>query len=123
MALDRVPDEQESPPQCWLYRCEDRSPFAFSRGDDFIRWADHTRWARRCGDRLVSVESGACLGDRVGDIFYDPVSHEPIYYQRFPDPNPGRHPFGSTTTKRFADDVNPHGTGLRPSPAALLTAS
>ena len=114
MVPHRIPDEKGLVPQCWLYRCEDHSPFAFSRGHDFIRWADHTRWARLRGDQLLSVGSGECLANRVGDIFYDPASHEPIYYRRFPEPIPGRHPFGRNTTKLFAHDVNPQGTGHPP---------
>jgi hypothetical protein len=122
MAIDHVADEQRLIPQCWLYRCDDHSPFAFSRGDDFIRWADHTRWARLSGDRLVSVESGECLGDRVDDIFYDPVSHEPIYYQRFPARLSNRHPFGRTTTKLVAPDVNPQRTGDRARLTGLIAS-
>jgi hypothetical protein len=123
MVVDRVPDEQGSIPQCWLYRCADRSPFAFSRGDDFIRWADHTRWARLCGDRLLSVESGECLADRVGGVFYDAVSHEPIYYQRFPAPIRGHHPFGSTPIKLAADAANLQDTGPRLNSTGLRIGS
>lgn len=94
-----VPDREAGPtPQCWLYRCDDCSPFAFSHCDDFIRWADHTLWARLRGDQLLSVASGECIASRVGGVFYDPVSHEPIYYQRYPDVPQSRHAFGRTTT-------------------------
>jgi len=107
MVFDRVPDEPGSVTQCWLYRCEDRSPVAFGRGDEFIRCADHTRWARLCGDRLLSVESGECLGYRVGDVFYDPVTHQPIYYQRFPASVPNRRPFGRTTLMMATERASP----------------
>ena len=81
MVLDCVADTEQPTPQCWLYGCEDRSPFAFARGDEFIRYADHTRWARLCDDRLLSMRSGACLAYRIGSVFCDAESGVPLYYQ------------------------------------------
>ena len=78
--LDFVTDEDQ--PRMWvgwLYRCADRSPFAFAHGSEFIRWADHTRWARLCDEWLISERSGARLAYQVGNVFYDAVSDEPLY--------------------------------------------
>jgi hypothetical protein len=65
---------------CWLYRCADRSPFAYARGQEFIRYGDHARWARLADDQLFSLRSGACIAYRVGRVYYDAISEEPLYY-------------------------------------------
>jgi hypothetical protein len=91
--LDFVADEEQPVRQCWLYRCDDRSPFAYAHGDAFIRYADQTPWARQCEDVLLSVRSGECLAYRVGSVFYDADSNEPLYYQAStssPSPTPAR---------------------------------
>jgi hypothetical protein len=80
MALDGVAERRESVPTCWLYRCADRSPFAYAHGEEFIRYVDHARWARLSGDQLLSMRSGARLAYRVGNVYFDAVSHEPLYY-------------------------------------------
>ena len=80
--LDFVADENQFPmPVDWLYRCADGSPFAFAHGEEFIRWADHTRWARLCDDWLISERSGARLAYWVGNLLYDAESHAPFYSQ------------------------------------------
>jgi hypothetical protein len=81
MVLDSVADEQQPLSECWLYRCDDRSPFAYARGREFIRYGDHARWAQLRDDRLVSVRSGEILAYQVGGEFYDAISREPVYYQ------------------------------------------
>jgi hypothetical protein len=80
MVFDLVAEEGYPAAQCWLYRCDDRSPFAHARGRDFIRNADHTLWAHLVEDQLVSVRSGEVLAYRVGSVFYDAVTREPLYY-------------------------------------------
>jgi len=81
MALDVVPAADRPVSDCWLYKCDDCAPFAYARGEEFIRYADHARWARLHDDWLVSERSGARLAYRAGNLFYDAVSHEPLYYQ------------------------------------------
>jgi len=112
MALDPVFPErgQSLSDNSWLYRCEDRSPFAFARGDEFMRYADHTRWARLSDDRLVSERSGACLAYRVGNVFYDPVSHEPLYYQPPLIALPAHRPGAELAAVRATREANPHRT-------------
>ena len=80
MVLDYAGDDKRVA-QHWLYRCDDHTPFAFARGDDFIRYSDHTRWAWQHEDRLYSARSGACLAVRVDDVFYDVESDAPLYYE------------------------------------------
>jgi len=82
MVLDFADTEQRPLAQCWLYRWQERSPFAYARGMEFIRYADHARWARLQDDRLVSMRSGDCLAYRVGDVFYDSATKEPVYYEK-----------------------------------------
>ena len=106
MALDRVADEQQRPAECWLYRCADRSPFAYARGQEFVRCRDHTLWAQVRDDRLVSLRSGACLAYRVGDTFCDAVSHEPLYYKPSSFSFPLHCPSGHASDVRAADEVS-----------------
>jgi hypothetical protein len=77
--IDFAAEPDGQPAQHWLYRCEDRSPFAYARGHLFIRYVDHLSWARLCDDQLVSVRSGDCLAYRVGSVFFDAVSNKPVY--------------------------------------------
>ena len=100
MTLDLVAEEQQQFSECWLYRCADRSPFAYARGREFIRWSDHALWAHLRDDRLVSVRSGDCLAYRVGDTFYDLVSHEPVYYK------PSSFSFPLQRSSRDSSDVH-----------------
>ena len=80
MTLDAAVEEHR-PLQHWLYRCDDRTPFAYAHGDHFIRYADHTRWATLSEAGLVSVRSGEVLAYLIGDVFYDTISHQPLYYE------------------------------------------
>jgi hypothetical protein len=34
-------------------------------------------------DALISARSGECLAVRVGNVYYDAASHEPLYYELF----------------------------------------
>ena len=110
MVRDFIADEARPLPLCWLYRCDDRSPFAYARGHDFIRNADHTLWAHLRDDQLMSVRSGEELAYRVGNVFYDAVSHEPVYYLpaslALPDV-----PGGQTRAVRATHETTPHRTG------------
>ena len=80
MLLESVAEQQRPIPQSWLYRFADRSPFAYSRGAEFIRYRDRARWALVRDDQLFSMRSGACLAYRVGDVYFDAASDEPLYY-------------------------------------------
>jgi hypothetical protein len=82
MVLDAVFEEHRPLAQCWLYRWHERSPFAYARGDEFIRYADHARWAQLQEDRLISMRSGECLAFQVGNVFYDSATSEPLYYEK-----------------------------------------
>ena len=64
-----------------LYRFDDGTRFAFSRRDQLIRYADGNPWAWVSGDRLLSARSGECLAIRVGSVYYEPQSREPLYYE------------------------------------------
>lgn len=110
MVLDFVADEQQPLSECWLYRCDDRSPFAYARGRDFIRYGDHTRWAQLYNDRLVSVRSGECLAYRVASEFYDAISHEPVYYEPSSVALAAHRPFGAASALGAMDDASPRRT-------------
>lgn len=112
MVLDDSADRQASPRQHWLYRCADRSPFAYSHGQEFIRWGDHSRWALVCDDRLLSMRSGVCLAYRVGNVYYDASSDEPLYYvpSSFALPEP---PSGERGVVWATLDASPHRTARR----------
>jgi hypothetical protein len=106
--LEHVGDEVQPVRHCWLYRCEDRSPFAYARGDEFVRNADHKIWALQCDNKLLSVRSGECLAYRVGSVFYDADSHEPLYYQPPMVALPGNPPFGEVGAVRATREASPH---------------
>ena len=108
--LEHVGDEAKPIPRCWLYRCEDRSPFAYARGDEFLRSADHKVWARHCDNKLLSVRSGECLAYRIGSVFYDVESNEPLYYQPPMVALPGHPPFGEVGAVRVTREASPHRT-------------
>lgn len=80
MAVDRRVEADEPLVQYWLYRCDDRVPFAYARGHDFIHVGDHTSWALLRDDWLISVRSGEALAYRTGRVFCDRDSHLPVYY-------------------------------------------
>jgi hypothetical protein len=75
---------RESPPfssRPSLYRFSDGSRFAYAHRQEFIRCRDNTLWAHVRDDRLFSARSGDCLAIRVGNIYYEPESREPLFYE------------------------------------------
>jgi hypothetical protein len=80
MVIDLTDETQPVDSTCWLFRCEDGAPFAFARGQDFIRLVDHALWSHLSDGRLLSARSGDCLAYQVDRLFYDPLSNEPLYY-------------------------------------------
>jgi hypothetical protein len=71
-----------------LCRFEDHRPFAYARGRDLIRLADHARWACLIDGHLVSMCSGERLAYQRDNVFYDPLSHEPVDYLSPQHPEP-----------------------------------
>ena len=67
--------------QAMLFRFDDGSAFAYARRGRWIRCSDGRPWADMSRDALISARSGECLAIRVGKIFYDASSHEPLYYE------------------------------------------
>lgn len=80
MVIDLTGETQPHESTCWLFRCEDGSPFAFARGHDFIRISDHTLWSHLSDGRLLSARSGDCLAYQMDRLFYDQSTDEPLYY-------------------------------------------
>jgi hypothetical protein len=64
-----------------IYRFDDDSRFAFARRQHLIRFSDGRPWAYVSGGYLISARSGECLALRIGSVYYDPESREPIYYE------------------------------------------
>ncbi len=64
-----------------LSRSDDDSVFAYARGRTFFRSRDHAAWAQLSNAQLLSNRSGRCLAYKLGNTFYDPSSHEPLYYE------------------------------------------
>jgi hypothetical protein len=60
---------------------ENHQPFAYTRGDDYFRCADHTLWAHRTDGQLLSVRSGEPIAYQRSNIFYDPITRQPAYYE------------------------------------------
>jgi len=81
MLPDLVADQLRLRPQRWVYRFDDHSPFAYAHGRDFVRAADHTVWAHLSDGDLRSARSGRRIAYAVGDVFYDALTHAPVYYQ------------------------------------------
>jgi len=65
----------------FLCRFDDHRPFAYARGHDYIRCADHALWAHLTNGKLLSARSGCPLAYQRDNIFYDANTHQPIYYQ------------------------------------------
>jgi hypothetical protein len=65
-----------------LFRFEDGSRFAYARRREFIRYSDGRTWAHEFHDQLISARSGRCLATRVGNVYYDATTHEPLYYDQ-----------------------------------------
>ena len=78
MTLDQV---QTGSTTRQLLRVEDDSVFAYARGQSFIRYRDAMPWARLSHGQLFSNRSGNCLAYKIGAVYYDATSHEPLYYE------------------------------------------
>jgi hypothetical protein len=81
MLLDEPPGEHRGHSRPGLCRCDDDTVFAYARGVDFIRRSDNTLWARLSNGELRSARSGSALAYRIGNVFYDAATNEPVYYQ------------------------------------------
>lgn len=64
-----------------IFRFDDGTVFAVARRQELIRCSDGLPWAYMADDRLISVRSGRCLAVRVGSVYYEAESHEPLYYE------------------------------------------
>jgi len=64
----------------FLCRVEDHRVFAYTRGHDVYRCADHSSYAHMRDGRLISARSGEPIAYQIGSMFYDPDTHRPLYY-------------------------------------------
>jgi len=64
-----------------LLRVDDDSVFAYVRGLSFIRCRDEMPWAHLSHGQLFSNRSGNCLAYKIGAVYYDATTHEPLYYE------------------------------------------
>ncbi len=76
VADPRIPEYQRR-----LCRFDDGQVFAYKRGHDLIRAADHTLWAHESGEILLSARSGRPIARRVGKAYLDVESDTPLYYE------------------------------------------
>jgi signal transduction protein with GAF and PtsI domain len=76
LADPRRPEHQRQ-----LCRFDDNQVFAYKRGHDLIRVADHTLWAHESGEILLSARSGRPIARRVGKTYLDVESDTPLYYE------------------------------------------
>ncbi len=81
MAIELHEEEPPHGTRQSLYRFADGSLFAYARRQEFIRCSDSTPWAHISGDRLLSARSGDCLAFRIGNVYYDAASREPLFYE------------------------------------------
>jgi hypothetical protein len=81
MLANPVVDERHRRSPRWLYRCHDHLKFAYVRGHDYIRAADHELWAHASDRMLLCARSGEPLAYQLGSVFYDHHSRQPIYYE------------------------------------------
>ena len=81
-AIEVHVDEALDPTPRSLFRFEDGTLFAYARRQEWIRRRDGRPWAYVDGDRLISKRSGECLAMRVGNVYLDPVSRKPLYYEQ-----------------------------------------
>ena len=81
-AIEVHVDEALDPTPRSLFRFEDGTMFAYARRQEWIRRRDGRPWAYVDGDRLFSKRSGECLAMRVGNVYLDPVSRKPLYYEQ-----------------------------------------
>jgi hypothetical protein len=68
-----------------IHRFDDGTLFALTRRQVLIRYSDGRPWAYVSDDRLISARSGECLAVRVGSVYYDAESREPMYYEASTD--------------------------------------
>jgi hypothetical protein len=78
---DVAADEHRPAGRRVLCGFEDHRPFVYARGDDYFRFADNTLWAHQVDGELVSVRSGEPLVYQHGNIFYDILTRQPLYYE------------------------------------------
>jgi hypothetical protein len=63
MLTEVVPEEQRPAGRRVLCGFETHQPFAYARGDDYFRCADHSMWAHRVGGNVAAwVESERAPG-------------------------------------------------------------
>ncbi len=67
-------------PEQLLCRAEDHVPFAYVRGTDVYRRADHVLWAYLNNGQLISARSGAPIAHQIGSFFDDPGTGTHLYY-------------------------------------------
>jgi hypothetical protein len=60
---------------------DDGRVFAYKRGHDLIRAADHSLWAHESGEILLSARSGRPIARRVGKAYVDVETEQPLYYE------------------------------------------
>jgi len=81
MLCESVIDEPRPLGHRVLYRCETNVPFAYVRGNALFRYRDHALWAHVSDGELRSARSGEPLAYQRGNIFYDAITNEPLYYE------------------------------------------
>lgn len=81
MAIERELAEPNGADRLAIYRFDDGALFAFAQRKELIRCSDGVRWAYVLDDRVISARSGECLAVRIGGIYYDPETREPMYYE------------------------------------------
>jgi hypothetical protein len=109
MLPDLVAKELQLRPRRWVYRLDDRGPFAYVQGRDLIRTTDHTVWAQLSDGALRSARSGRRIAYEVADVFYDAQTHAPVFYQSPELALPGA-PFGKIRAVRTTRDARPQRT-------------
>ena len=81
MAIEVDVHEPENLQHRVLYRFDNGTPLAYARRRELIRRSDGMPWAYMPDDRLISARSGECLAVRIGNVYYDADSREPLYYE------------------------------------------
>jgi hypothetical protein len=76
-----VANERRPHPRRLLFRFDDDEPFAYAHGHELIRCRDQMIWAHLRDGQLVSARSGAPLAYQERSIFYDAVTHQPLYFE------------------------------------------
>lgn len=67
-----------------LCRLTANEVFAYAVGHDFHRAADHELWAHESEGLLLSARFGTPLARRIGNVFYDITTNEPLYREDRP---------------------------------------